>query len=148
MATSCVLFWFNSILRTVYYLSCLWTGQFDRTEILDSSGFSVTFCAEGHDKRDTAFRQTFIEPWLIVLEFKISRVKWFKFQIHGVFPAGGKVHTVLLAADITTHSFPFYRCPFILSPNTATLPHRKPASNTKSCAISQAQTQYNGHSAA
>ena len=37
----------------------------DRTEILLSQGLSVSFRAEGHDKRDTAFhvlsRQTFVE---------------------------------------------------------------------------------------
>jgi len=64
MATSCVLIWFNSILRTVSSLSCPSTRQFDRTEILNSPELSVSFRAEGHDKRDTAFhvlsRQTLL----------------------------------------------------------------------------------------
>jgi len=146
MATLCVLIWFNSILRTVSYLSCPWPRQFDRTEILYSPGLSVSFRAEGHDKRDTAFHvlscETFVELWLIHLEFKISLAKLFICQFHGVYPVGDEVQ--YSGASCTHHnsSVPILQMSLLFCPpSTLTLPHRKPASTTQSCAINHDQTQ-------
>jgi len=146
MATSCVLTWFNSILHTVSSLSCPCTRQFDRTEILHSPGLSVSFRAEEHDKRDNTFhvlsRQTFVEPWLIHLEFKISRAKLFICQIHGVFPTGEEVQHSVASCIHHNSSVLILQVSLLFCPlRTVTLPHRKPASTTQSCAISHDQTQ-------
>jgi len=145
MANSCVLIWFNSILRTVSSLPCPWPRQFDRTEIMHSPGLSVSFRAEGHDKRDTAFhvlsRQTFVEPWLIHLEFKIWRAKLFICQFHAVFPTAEEVQHSGASCTHHNSSVPILQVSLLFCPSTTlTLPHRKPASTTQSCAISHDQT--------